>query len=101
MSDIKLSRTLIEKSPLGIGNLHKTVPVDAGPCQLCIKRTKPATEQEAEAQRVDDEGATQHTPDRRDGHVPIITVWFKSDIKRGFVLSSYAGTRCSQECLEN
>lgn len=81
-----LSRTLIEKSLLGIGNPHKTVPVDAGPCQLCVKRTKTATEQKTEAQRVDDEGATQHTPDRHDGHVPIITVWFKSGIIKKGVL---------------
>ena len=43
MSDIMLSRTLIEKSLLSIGNLHKTVPVDGGPGQSCIKRVKIAS----------------------------------------------------------
>ena len=43
MSDNMLSRTLIEKSLLSIGNLHKTVAVDRGPGQSCIKRVKIAS----------------------------------------------------------
>ena len=43
MSDNMLSRTLIEKSLLSIGNLHKTVPVGGGPGQSCIKRVKIAS----------------------------------------------------------